>query len=369
MRFSTWTFSTAALCFTLACVGCGPAPFRIGLVAGLSGSNADLGESGKNGALLAVEAANRRGALGGRPIELDVRDDTNRPAVVRQAAAELGALPVDVIVGPFTSAMTSAVLTDAPANVLFCSPTASSSEFSRRDDQLVRLCASTADNARAYADFAVGHRGYRTLALLRDTQNGSYTRTWGQGFSVGVEGLGAQVVLDLEFDSQGSIGAEALARRLLAAHPEAVVLVTDTVDVARLTVQLRRLDPKVPILACDWAGTDRLIELGGWAVDGVETLQPYDGAGTQPAFITFVEEYRRRFGTAPNFAGVMAYETVTVLLTAESQRTKDQTLKQALLAGSPYQGLQQPIRIDSWGDARRATSFVRVVGGRFEPAP
>jgi len=307
--------------------------------------------------------------MDGRPIELEVRDDTNRAEVAQQAVAELGALPVDVVVGPFTSAMAAAVLKSAPGKLLLFSPTASSSDFSRLDDQLVRLCASTADNARAYADFAVGHRGYRTMALVRDTQNAPYTRAWSQSFSSGVEDLGARVVLDLGSDFQGTVGIEALARQLLAPRPEAVVLVTGTVDVARLTVQLRRLDPKIPILACDWAGTDKLIEVGGWAVDGVETLQLYDEAGTQPAFVAFVEEYRRRFGAAPNFAGVMAYETVGVLLAAENRRAKDQNLKQAILAGGPYQGLQQQVRMDAWGDVRRGSHFVRVVGNRFEPAP
>ena len=50
-------------------------PLRIGFVGGLSGPVADLGEAGRDGALLAVEEANAAGGVGGRSIELRMHDD------------------------------------------------------------------------------------------------------------------------------------------------------------------------------------------------------------------------------------------------------------------------------------------------------
>ena len=44
-------------------------PIKIGYVGGLTGRYADLGQAGRDGALLAIELANQAGGLNGRPIE------------------------------------------------------------------------------------------------------------------------------------------------------------------------------------------------------------------------------------------------------------------------------------------------------------
>ena len=47
-------------------------------------------------------------------------------------------------------------------------------------------------------------------------------------------------------------------------------------DVARLAQQARRLAPKLPIGATEWAGTEQLAELGGNVVDGLLIVQNHN---------------------------------------------------------------------------------------------
>lgn len=64
-------------------------PIKIGLVAVLSGSLAEIGESHKRGAELAVKQINKDGGIDGRRIELTIKDEKGDPNASVQAAREL----------------------------------------------------------------------------------------------------------------------------------------------------------------------------------------------------------------------------------------------------------------------------------------
>ena len=99
----------AIACLTLA--GCGPTePIRLGFIGGLSDRNSDNGQSGQNGVILAIEQFNRAGGLGGRQVELVVRDDAQEPAVAERVARELVAAGVEAVIGPFTSGMAQVIV-------------------------------------------------------------------------------------------------------------------------------------------------------------------------------------------------------------------------------------------------------------------
>ena len=57
-------------------IGCSKKdPIKVGFVGGLTGRMANLGTSGRDGALLAVELKNNSGGIKGRQVKLVIRDD------------------------------------------------------------------------------------------------------------------------------------------------------------------------------------------------------------------------------------------------------------------------------------------------------
>jgi len=95
----------------LLCVACIPSkPLRLGFIGGLSGPVADLGESGRDGALLAVEEINAAGGIGGRRVELHLIDDGQDEEQAAAAVETLAREGVELIIGPLTSAMGVAAL-------------------------------------------------------------------------------------------------------------------------------------------------------------------------------------------------------------------------------------------------------------------
>ncbi|MDQ8021183.1 MAG: ABC transporter substrate-binding protein [Moraxellaceae bacterium] len=355
------------LSLALLLAGCAPEePVRIGFVGGLTGRGADLGESARNGVLLAVEQKNAAGGIKGRRIEVLVRDDAGQPDRAAQSVRELTAAGVDVIIGSQTSATTAAMVPDLDASkVLGISPTASSMFLYGKDDYLVRLNRTTRDNARDYAEYIRVKRGWRRVALVYDVPNKMFSQSWADEFDKAMDVAGGDLLLALPFDPNNDDSHAVAARDLLAAKPDCIMMVTTTVDTARLAQQIRQRDPSMPLLTSEWASTEQLIEMGGRAVDGMAMVQSHNRDDTSALFRNFVKGFEARFKREPGYATVASYDATTVALTALERRHDKQSLKEAVLTYGPYQGLQQQIAFDSNGDTRRKVYFSVIRDSRF----
>ena len=136
-------------------------------------------------------------------------------------------------------------------------------------------------------------------------------------------------------------------------------------EAARLAQQARKQAPQLPIGASEWAATEQLVELGGDVVEGLLIVQNYDHEDNSPRFREFSEAYFKRFQRSPGYSSVSAYDAATVVLDALRKRQGGETLKDALLKNSPYQGLQQEIAFDANGDTPRKVFFTEIRDGRY----
>lgn len=358
-RFTTW------LAAAILVVGCGPKePIRIGFIGELTGNSADLGEAGRNGAMLAIEQANQTGGINGHRIELLARDTGSTPETAVKAADELLDAKVVAIIGPMTTSMAKALMPrmDA-AQVPMVSPTASAVTLSGLDDHLFRINWTTRDNAHLYAKLCL-ERGYRRLAAAANENNRAFSENWMQELKLAFEQGGGQIVDTLYFDS----GAESqlpMIEKLLGTRPDALVFAANAGDSARLAQQTRKLDKNIPLIAAEWAGTDQLIELGGSSVEGLVVVLQFNADDQSPRFFDFRQRYAKRFGRAPAFASVLAHDAATVLIDALARRSGDMPLKKNLIDLGPFQGLQETIHFDANGDTRRSATIATVNNGRF----
>ncbi len=87
------------------------APFKIGLLAPLSGVLSIYGQLYPNGAQLAVDKLNETGGILGRAVQLAIADDKSDPAAAAEGARKLiNQDKVDVLMGTVSSATTLAVI-------------------------------------------------------------------------------------------------------------------------------------------------------------------------------------------------------------------------------------------------------------------
>jgi branched-chain amino acid transport system substrate-binding protein len=357
--------AVAASAFALA--GCKPAPpVRIGFIGGLTGRISDLAVDGRNGAQLAVETLN---AQGGARYELSVHDNGHEPdqgtAAVDAAADEGDAFAV----GPMTSALAIGLTREADRRrLVMISPTANSDLLSGRDDYFFRVIAPAAPGAQLTAQ-TLRARGVGRVAVLLEWRNRVYSEDFANAFEARFRGLGGSEVARVAYDGEASPDFAALAGRLLAGRPAAVLLVCGAVDASIVAQQLRRLDARVPLAVASWAANVQLLQLGGRAVEGALVQQVLDLDSRNPAWLDFLHRFEQRFGTVPGQSAVYSYEAVMVGVAALERRGPGQSLHDVLARPGRWPGLQGPVVLDRYGDSTNPAYMSEVRDGRFVMLP
>ncbi len=175
----------------------------------------------------------------------------------------------------------------------------------------------------------------------------------------------------LHFSRNEQTDYAALAKQLIAQQPQAVVLVSSALDAAMLANQLHLLEPQLPLAGAVWAAEDALLQLGGKAVEGLVSIQAYQLHDSSPLFSRFRSAYERRFKAPIDSPAIVGYDATNVVLQALRERKPSETVKQALLRVRKFQGVQQLISLDGFGDIDSDSNiFLKVVrNGQFIDVP
>jgi len=342
-----------------------PGPVQMGFVGGLTGAASDLGIASRNGAMLAVEQRNASGGVNGRKVNLVIMDDGQHKEKAVQVVDELIGRRIECIIGPATSSMAMVMIprVNNSASILL-SPTVTTAGLTGKDDPFVRVMADTSVYARKSAVFAFEKLAYRRVVALFDLDNRSYTESWLRDFSTHFRSLGGKMLAAESYHSSRKPAFSKLVISLLGHRPDMVLIVANAVDAAVISQYVRK-QAAVDIFLSEWSATGRYIELAGAASEGVHMAQMMNRSDESERYRLFLKLYRERFGRDPGFASLAGYEAANVAMDAEAARNGGETLKQAIIRLGHFQGLQQVLQIDRFGDANRK-SFVGVVRhGRF----
>ena len=338
---------------------------KIGFVGGLSGRAADLGLSGRNGVILAVEEQNRKGGLNGKDVELLIMDDKQNADAARKAVTALLKQNVDVIIGPMTSSMAQAIVPLVnKQRVVMISPSTTTEELTGIDDYFFRVVASTSHYAKHHAFHLHDALDIKNISVIYDLNNKSFVESYFQDFSSMFEKLGGQINQVETFSSGSTASFFDLAQKAIGPDTEGILLIANAIDTAVLCQQIRKIDPAIRIALSEWSATEKLIELGGEAVEGVLFHQFFNRNSTAPTYRAFRKSYLERFSEEPGFAAVVGYDSAKVALTALAQRN-NRTLKETIISISKFSGSQGTIEIDRFGDSSRKTHLSTIKDGQF----
>ncbi|MFT5721266.1 MAG: branched-chain amino acid transport system substrate-binding protein [Motiliproteus sp.] len=370
MMFIPINSSLKAL-FFVACAfglsGCGNSdPHVLGFIGGLSGRVADLGVAGRNGVLMAVEERNLGGGIDGRQIHLEIRDDQQDEASALAGVADLLDQDVALIIGHMTSSMSVKTLPLMnEKQVLMLSPTATTQQLTGIDDYFIRVINDDAINARNNALYCYKNMGLRRMAVVYDTDNAAYTESWLSGFRDAFTEQGGQITKVIAFKSGDDVHFTPLAEQALLGDPDGVQLIVSGTDAALLIQQLRKMTPDLAIATSEWGATEKLIGLGGMAVEGVVTAQLFNRDDQTPGYLNFKRAFEQRFSQPPGFAEIAGYDAARVALSALAQQRDGESLKQTIIRLGSFPGAQGTIRIDRFGDSFRNSVITKVENGAF----
>ena len=356
-----------AIAFCMVLFACSEEPpMKIGFVGGMTGRVADLGIAGRDGVIFAVEEKNQAGGIAGRMLELVVRDDRQDADRAKRAVGELLEEDVFAIIGPMTSSMAVVIkpIIDAGKTVTV-SPTVKTDLLSAQDDFFLRVTVPLSSNARLLARAAVNDLHLRTFAVVYDVSNRAFTEPWVNYFAGAVEEQGGEIIAREEFSSSPSVHFLPIAKRIISSSPDAVLLLSNAIDTALLAQQLNKLGSRTRLFSSEWAFTTDLISFGGRAVDGMSSYHSFNANSEDSRYLAFKKAFLQRFGYAPAFASVLAYDAATFLFTGLEKNPAREGLKKSLLEIESYQGLQSRFQVDRFGDVERKLFLTVVDDGQF----
>ncbi|MGF1516135.1 MAG: ABC transporter substrate-binding protein [Elainellaceae cyanobacterium] len=259
-------------------------PVKIGLVAAITGGSALSGEAITRGLTVAIEEVNQNGGvMGGRPLELVIRDDESTPAKGVTAARELIEREnVAVVFGGIDSPVSLAMLpVFQELQTPYMGVWAAATGITRNgNDPNYAFRVSANDNI--VDRFLVKHisETYDTekvgLVLINNPwgdSNEKGLRQWAPEY--GLEIVGVEKFNNDDTDMSAQLG------RLQAAGAGALLLVANAAPGAQMMKSLARLNWDVPVISHWGISGGRFSELAGADANKVVFVQTYSFYGDQ----------------------------------------------------------------------------------------
>jgi len=339
---------------------------KIGVVVPLTGRGANFGATARDGAILAVNEVNDHGGINGKMFELIIRDNKLDPEECKQAISDLIAADVVGIIGPVTSSM---ALETVPLinyhKIPTIGPTVSTDQLSGKDDFFFRTIPVTSGAAKKTAEYVVNKKKYRSVQVVYDTRNRAYTEYWYTAFEKRFNELNGGSIIKRAYSSEPLYDFLSFAKEISREKMDCLIVLANGMDTALISQQLSKLAVKIPLIACEWSATKDLLEYGGKTVEGLELFHSFNLNDSSQSFLQFSESFQMTFGYSPSFSSAYAYNGTRILLSALGSSRNGEKIKEFFLKNGPFQGVQQQISFDEFGDITRDYSLLRVENNKI----
>lgn len=341
-------------------------PIRIGFVAPLTRYSTELGTSGRNGAILAVEEINAQGGIYGHPLELTIRDVGGGPDSCERILGELLEAGHQYIVGPYTSNMAPAAMRAMKGkNALLLTPTMTTDMLEGLDDEI--LCVQPANHWTA--ERIIEHlvqTGLDSAVAVYDASNREYSQTLVESFRKTFTAMGGKVhqidSIVPQVRSPSDVG-QALAQ----VKTKAIYVATNGSQFATFAQTIRHGGQTAPLFAGTWAMTLETLSQGGRSVEGTIFSSPSPPANPEVSRNAFEIRFVERFGSPSNFASQESWEAVMALAQAlrENPSGDPKQIQDDLLSREEIPGVYDNFRWNRFGDVVRPQTLVQIQNNRF----
>lgn len=335
---------------------------KIGFVGALTAKYSDLGNPMMNGIILAFEE--EKYEINGKKIELIFKDDKKDEQVNRQIVNDFISQGVKIVMGNVTSSMSkiSMSIINQHEDMFMISAASASNEFSGIDDQFFRV--HVANNEQRFSTFTkyIKDNGYKKIYGIYDPDNITYTKDYLENFEKSFILNGGEKFIKYAKTNEN---LDSLVQDINNSNPDLILICANSLDAARVVQYLKMKDVKTQIASSEWAMTPAFIENTGKYSEGIIFNIDYDENSKSEDFISFLNKYREKYKIEPSLYASKGYELASVVI--ELLKMGDQTeLKKNLLIKKEFQGLQDIIIFDKYGDVVRKFNTFKVINGKFE---
>jgi branched-chain amino acid transport system substrate-binding protein len=334
---------------------------KIGFVGGLTGKYSVLGNSMINGLLLAFEEIDY--TVLGHQIDVVYRDDKQDSALNKNIINTFLDENRKIIIGNITSQMSKVTLqTIKDRNDVFMISAASASDqFSNKNDQFFRVHVS--NNVKRFDKFTQSliRTGVKKIYGIYDPVNAVYAKDYLTNFEQSFVQNGGNSFLQF---AKTNDDLDDLVQDIRDKNPDVILICANSVDSSKVVQYLRLKNIPTQIVASEWAMTQRFIENGGKAVEGVMFNIDFDEFSSAPAYKRFAQIYEKKYHEQPSVFAMKAYELGKILIEGLKQGEVAQ-LKKNILRQKIFDGLQGKIVFNEYGDVNREYYVIVIRNAQY----
>jgi branched-chain amino acid transport system substrate-binding protein len=339
-------------------------PIKIGAVLALTGPGAGLGQSERNGILLAEKLINQRGGVRGRPLQMLIEDDGSKADIAKSKAENLVFNhKVKAILGPSLTASTGAVAAITNAQRMAqLAMTGLGPQIELTYKYLYHMLPPQTLNARAMLEYTTKALRARKVGVLHDSGYGQLVTNAlrEQSSAYAVE------YLAIEKFEVGATDVSTQAAKVRAANPEVVFIIATNPIPFRNARQMRIAQPIVSAI-----GSSAYQYVNGMGEFAHDIVFPEFVVGEDPLphQVEFVNLYRRAYNALPKNYEAAGWDAVHVLARALDKVGPDAAPEAIAMAiREPYQGVFAAYDFaapDMTGIELGSYVYSKLVNGKF----
>jgi len=304
--------------FTLASNGIGRCaePIRLGFAGPLSGELSSYGIPSLRAVELALEEANNRGGLLGRPVDLYVEDDMCTPKDASIRASKMVVSGVHAVIGHICSGATQAALDIYhKAEIIAVSPSATHPALTQSGDHpnFFRTIASDDVQARVQISFVLDVLKVKRVAILHDMT--VYGKSLAEISKTVLRDHGRSEPVFHQGIPPGTPDYSSIIQKLKQTQAGVVIYSGYHPQASKIVSQMRMKKMKTIFISGDGIKDEAFILSAGKFAEGVYATAPKDTSNL-PKAIAAIDSYKKTYGTYPGAFFLNAYAAANIVMAA-----------------------------------------------------
>lgn len=340
---------------------------KIGVLAPLTGTNAEYGKGFEIGTQMAVDRINAAGGINGRTLELIIKDSKGD----QKESSDLARMFADdeeimAIIGDFASGacMANAPIVDA-AQIVQLSPTASNPDYAAMSPFCFSIMGRQDGEAPFYAKYILNkYMGVKKLGVIYI--NSDWGKSCFDNFKKQCDVDGLEIVEAVNY-VQDEKDFSSLITKLKAANPE-VICIMDQGAVPQIINQIRGSGwTDIPLTTLGPGTSQQLLDLAGANAEGLLLTSPFFFDADNAELNKWKDEFVSKAGFEPTIHPVCAYDCVYLLAAAIEACGNDVTRVNIRdnLQKVELEGVSGPIKFNESGDITRQYLICGVENGQY----
>jgi branched-chain amino acid transport system substrate-binding protein len=342
---------------------------KVGEYASLTGKEATFGQSSHKGVLMAFEELNAAGGVLGRKLELVSEDNQTKPGESATVAKKL--ITRDKVVALIGEVSSGRSLEAGPiaqaAKIPMISPAATNPKVTEVGSYVFRVCFIDPFQGTVMAKFAQNDLKAKKVAIISSVSN-AYSVGLAKFFRETFTKSGGTIAVEQKY-SEGDKDFRAQLTAVKAAGVDAVFVPGYYTESALIVRQARGLGLNVPFIGGDGWESDKLLEIGGEALNGCYYSTHFSPENKDAGVAAFVTKFKARWNNeTPDAFAALGYDAALVLADAikRAGATDGPKLRDALAATKNFSGATGLTTIDKDRNATKGATIIAIKGGKLE---